>query len=45
MLRDQRYRINTTPQVSQAFAVPEAGDIRGHYEIQSHHVTSHEGYF
>jgi hypothetical protein len=46
MLRDQHHRINTTsPQASQAFAVLEAGGIRGHYEIQSHHVTSHQVYF
>jgi hypothetical protein len=46
MLRDQHHRINTTsPRASQAFAVSEVGDIRSLYEIQSHHVTSHQVYF
>jgi hypothetical protein len=46
MLRDQHDRINTTSlKHRKLFAVSEAGEIRGHYEIQSHHVTSHQVYF
>jgi hypothetical protein len=46
IIRDQHYRINTTSlRHSQAFAVSAASDIRGHYVLRSHPVTSLEVFF